>query len=422
MLVPTIYRTTKTNITFYRTDGKGRDDYINYNNGGFWKDRTIKIRDVYKPCKKIKIFHSLFHHPPPFNYISDGSGRDSYVLDHNGGLTKTFEPLIEQKLIKFLRKNEEENNKKCKYYFAKPERRYLNKIKRIREGVVTRLYNDSLEKIKINKKFRASTGFITPLTNYQNGSIPLHNKRNENIINDKEKEKYMIIKKNYKKKRIFEKFLSNKTVHKNNSAQNIRVFNINDNNNINKTKILKKIRINSEKTNDNALNGSIKMKYHNNFLDELTKKKCHLLVMPEAVDNPDVKCIELFEEQLYLSVPPAHPLSGYSEISLQDLEGETMLLFHDLGYWSHIHNEMKNTRFILQQELNSLTELIKVSALPAFTSSLIIPHDTTPNRIYIPITDESAKVTFYCCYKKEDAKRFKDLKIYLQNRNQELTL
>ena len=276
MLVPTIYRTTKTNITFYRTDGKGRDDYINYNNGGFWKDRTIKIRDVYKPCKKIKIFHSLFHQPPPFNYISDGSGRDSYVLDHNGGLTKTFEPLIEQKLIKFLRKNEEENNKKCKYHFTKPERRYLNKIKRIREGVVTRLYNDSLEKIKINKKFRASTGFITPLTNYQNGSIPLHNKRNENIINDKEKEKYMMIKKNYKKKRIFEKFLSNKTVHKNNSAQNIRVFNINDNNNINKTKILKKIRINSEKTNDNTLNGSIKMKYHNNLNQILPFKKIHM--------------------------------------------------------------------------------------------------------------------------------------------------
>ena len=165
---------------------------------------------------------------------------------------------------------------------------------------------------------------------------------------------------------------------------------------------------------------SSEMKYHDNFLNELTKKKCHLLVMPEAVDNPEIKCTKLFEEQLYLSVPPAHPFSGYFEISLQDLEGETMLLFHDLGYWSHIHNEMKNTRFIFQQELDSLTELIKVSALPAFTSSLIIPHDTTPNRIYIPITDESAKVTFYCCYRKDDAKRFKELKIYLQNRNQEL--
>ena len=38
-------------------------------------------------------------------------------------------------------------------------------------------------------------------------------------------------------------------------------------------------------------------------------------------------------EQLYLS--------GYSEISLQDLEGEMMLLFHDLGYWSHVHRGCK---------------------------------------------------------------------------------
>lgn len=284
MSVVNIYRTRKTNITFYRTDGKGRDGYINYNNAGFWKDRTIKVRDVFKPRKKIKIFHSIFNQPPPFTYISDGSGRDSYVLDHNGGLIKTFEPLIEQKLTKFLRNNEEENNKKIKFFFTKPERRYLNKIKRIQEGVVTRLYNDSLEKTKINKKFRSSTGFITPLTDYQNGSMPLHNKRNENAINDKEKEKYMMLKKNYKKKRIFEKFLSNQTVHKNNSAQNIRVFNINDNSNINvnvnnnKTKLLKKIRINSDKTNDNTLNtlnASIKMNYYNNLNQNLPHKKIH---------------------------------------------------------------------------------------------------------------------------------------------------
>ena len=31
-------RTIKSNFAFYETDGLGRDGYISYNNGGFWKD------------------------------------------------------------------------------------------------------------------------------------------------------------------------------------------------------------------------------------------------------------------------------------------------------------------------------------------------------------------------------------------------
>ena len=42
MSVINLGRTTKTNIAYYHSDGMGRDGYITYNDGGFWKDKYIK--------------------------------------------------------------------------------------------------------------------------------------------------------------------------------------------------------------------------------------------------------------------------------------------------------------------------------------------------------------------------------------------
>ena len=149
MSVINLGRTSKTNITFYQTDGLGRDGYITYNNAGFWKDKQIKSKRAY-PRKKFGIFHSLIHQPAPFTYYSDGSGRDSYVIENNGGLVKPFEPLAKQKLDKFLRNGDEKQILRHKIFLNKTQRRYLNKLKKIQDGVISRLYNDSLEKIKKN--------------------------------------------------------------------------------------------------------------------------------------------------------------------------------------------------------------------------------------------------------------------------------
>ena len=147
MSVINLGRTTRTNITFYQTDGMGRDGYITYNNGGFWKDKQISPRNpIYR--KKLSIFRSLLHQPAPFQYYSDGSGRDSYVIENNGGLVKPFEPLAKQNLAKYLRNGDDFQNLNRKIFFTKRQRRYLNKLKKIQDAVVSRLYNDSLEKIK----------------------------------------------------------------------------------------------------------------------------------------------------------------------------------------------------------------------------------------------------------------------------------
>ena len=289
MSVINLGRTTKTNIVFYQTDGMGRDGYITYNNGGFWKNRQIKLRDIH-PRKKITLFRSLFHQPAPFTYISDGSGRDSYVIEHNGGLVKNFQPLTNQQLPTFLRKNEDEDNLiKHKLFLTKSQKRYLNKIKKIQDGVVHRLYKDSLEKIKKNnikyrnkslndlfiskEKINSLTGIMSPNTEIQNNNngISLNHLRKIERQNIENQSNTSLNNLSPKKNNIFEKVLKNKTIYKDNSAQNIGLFNSRNVNNINnrKIRVLKKININSQpkinRTHDIVMNEKNNIMNYYNF-------------------------------------------------------------------------------------------------------------------------------------------------------------
>ena len=290
MSVVNLGRTTKTNIVFYSTDGKGRDGYITYNNAGFWKKniKQISLKPDY-PRNKQKIFHSLFHQAAPFNYQSDGSGRDSYVIENNAGLVKPFDPLIKQKLSKFLRMNNDEYIKR-KIFLTKSERNYLNKIKNIQKHVVSRLYNDSLDKIrkknKVHMKTKSLSDFleanydrknfdsISPIKSYKEKEYDLNKIQNKIIDNN---ERFLNPKKEEGQKNLFDRILKNKKIRKNNSMNNVAYFDKRDN--TGKVKLLTNLKINSNfnnLTSNNTINNSITNKKINSpkyeKIDNIKKK------------------------------------------------------------------------------------------------------------------------------------------------------
>lgn len=125
----------------------------------------------------------------------------------------------------------------------------------------------------------------------------------------------------------------------------------------------------------------------------------HIIILPVRVEAEGAVCCRYEEEQLFFSLPPAHPLSGCKTLQFQDLNGETMLLRNRLGFWKHVADEkMPDTRFLVQED-SVFNELVKASALPSFTSDLAARREgTVPNRITIPIADKEAKVIYYCYY------------------------
>ena len=145
-------RTIKSNFAFYETDGLGRDGYISYNNGGFWKD-NLKFA-VNKPkydYPHYSNFRSLTRFPAPFKYYSDGSGRDTYIIYNEGGLVKGFTPYNAMNLSNYLRHYE--NVSGCcspsrgkKPFLSQSEIKTQTLLGRIQKNVVGRLYDKEKQK------------------------------------------------------------------------------------------------------------------------------------------------------------------------------------------------------------------------------------------------------------------------------------
>lgn len=141
------------------------------------------------------------------------------------------------------------------------------------------------------------------------------------------------------------------------------------------------------------------------LLPGLAQNHYQIVVLDHPIETAGIICQEFCTEQLYLTVPPAHPLASKKDgIYAEDLAGETMLLFQDIGIWKNfLDTKMAQTEFIVQDNDNAFEALIRSSALPAFATNLTIRRrDRRENRAIIPFLDPEAKITFYCCVRKEN--------------------
>lgn len=129
------------NFTFYSIDGFGRDGYITYNNGGYWKDnlKGIMVKPKY-PLNSKPVLQSLGRIPPPVRYHSDGSGRDSYVVDRAGGLVRNFTPLNQIPLSYYLRHSNTTNQVKHMTFYTQKECHTNSLLNKIQNDVVNRLF------------------------------------------------------------------------------------------------------------------------------------------------------------------------------------------------------------------------------------------------------------------------------------------
>ena len=245
---------SKTNIILYTRDGTGRDSYISYNDGGFWKDNDQKIKLKPKfPFTPSATQHSFRKNPTPLHYHSDGFGRDSYIFHNNGGLTYGFTPLSNCKLQCFLRNyqniifNSNPNSPKIK--LSKTELKHKNLILKIQQNVIKRLYEN--EKFKFFKK-NDNLSFYQMKKMNLNSTVNNFNKNNsaKEIFYCKKNYLKLPIKLQLKKNNKIPSFNSSNSapnIYKKNNNENYEINNdnnyINNNNKIRKIIFDKKLRI-----------------------------------------------------------------------------------------------------------------------------------------------------------------------------------
>lgn len=112
------------------------------------------------------------------------------------------------------------------------------------------------------------------------------------------------------------------------------------------------------------------------LLTKLKEKEYQLIITPEQVDDSQYVCIPYIEEDLLLSLPLNHPLTSKKEIKFHDLDGQTMLLYSNIGFWHDLHmQKTPKTKYLLQEERLTFNEIVKASTLPSYTSNLSIKRE-----------------------------------------------
>ena len=139
----------------------------------------------------------------------------------------------------------------------------------------------------------------------------------------------------------------------------------------------------------------------------LKNETYRLVLISHPIEDTHILCKRYTSEQLFVSFPIGHPLASRKGILAKDLAGLTMLLFSNLGVWTHFHERMTDTHFILQTDRQAFSDLVTASVLPSFVTN-ISKNNQNPqkDRIIVPLLDADAKKTFYLCARRNDKALF----------------
>ena len=127
---------------------------------------------------------------------------------------------------------------------------------------------------------------------------------------------------------------------------------------------------------------------------------CEIGVLPEPVWEKDIRCISFLEEHLSVCVPKNHSLACCQSLSFSQLNGFNCLLKSQIGFWDEMcRKKMPASRFLVQTNDFEFEELVRESSLPCFTTDLAGSQDgLLEDRIFIPITDPEANVTYFLIF------------------------
>ena len=151
--------------------------------------------------------------------------------------------------------------------------------------------------------------------------------------------------------------------------------------------------------------------------DGLRENVYQLAFQQKKPDEAEFYSFPVETERLYVYLPPAHPLADSPVLYLKELDGQPFLLYSQIGFWDELcRREMPSARFLLQQDMDVLGELVANSAFPAFTTDYVMERSgPVTDRMVIPVLDEEASVTYYCACLKEEKARFRPVFEYFQS-------
>lgn len=156
---------------------------------------------------------------------------------------------------------------------------------------------------------------------------------------------------------------------------------------------------------------STEMKDNEDLLRGLAEGTYQVIILPYPPEDEGLHWKEYGTESLAFALPPEHPLANREGVFMEELDGENMLLYADIGFWRNIHTQkMPHSLFLVQSDFFALQELVQSSVLPSFvTDAAMRLYGPPENRKVVPILDPEATVTYYAVCRKEELYRVRQL-------------
>ncbi len=133
-----------------------------------------------------------------------------------------------------------------------------------------------------------------------------------------------------------------------------------------------------------------------------------ILLKPTAL--PTLHSIPLMTEDLFVNVPVSNPLSERTSLSFADLNGQSFLIMHDIGFWMDVtRQKIPDSRLVQQTDRGVFIQLVRTTDMLCFTTDA--PENTGPieGRISIPLADADAHATYFLVAPRDGAQRVLDI-------------
>lgn len=152
-------------------------------------------------------------------------------------------------------------------------------------------------------------------------------------------------------------------------------------------------------------------------IQKLFALEADVAVTTGPVSSSQVHSTILMHERLVASVPKGTRLSRQQTCSFADFSGQTVDIYKGIGFWYDvIMREIPDATFVVQPDfVVYLTTSRSPSAIhfdidvPEFDDAGVAAVDDAPRRVFVPVSDASASVTYYASWRRDQVGKRREL-------------
>lgn len=144
-------------------------------------------------------------------------------------------------------------------------------------------------------------------------------------------------------------------------------------------------------------------------LDEGTYQ---LVITHEEPEREDLYFKACGSEQLYISLPPDHPMASRESLSFKDLDRVPILQYSEVGFWYDVTiKSIPHPHLLMQHNRKAFIEISNSSVLPTFFSDYFFFKGDRLGQLrrVIRLTDESAHPVYYLVCEASEHERFRSV-------------